>query len=160
MSLSSRPYLLRALYEWLVDNHLTIYVMLDAGHPQVKVPQQYVKQGQIVLNISPEAVRGLTLDDALSFSARFGGVPMQIYAPIEAVLAIYAPENPQWGYVFGHEPVIPSPEETKTQEEASLSLLSNQETEQAPLETDQVDTKTTSTEDTNRPGRAHLKVIK
>lgn len=107
---SSRPYLIRALSEWILDNHTTPYVVVDASMPGVHVPGDFIANGQIVLNISPSAVRGLSIqNDALQFSARFGGVPMQVYVPISAVLAIYAKENGQ-GMVFGQEPGHPGPE--------------------------------------------------
>ncbi|RMF17598.1 MAG: ClpXP protease specificity-enhancing factor [Gammaproteobacteria bacterium] len=101
---SSRPYLIRAINEWLLDNDLTPYLLVDAGVKGVQVPTQYVSGGQIVLNISPGAVRGLTLgNEWIEFSARFGGVPMQVHVPVMAVLAVYAKENGQ-GMVFGAEP--------------------------------------------------------
>lgn len=109
---SSRPYLLRALYEWIVDNECTPYVVVSALRDDVQVPRNYIKDGQIVLNISPTAVAGLKLDnDGLMFSARFGGVPMEVYAPIGAVVGIYARENGQ-GMVFEAEdaPAEPPPE--------------------------------------------------
>ncbi len=106
---SSRPYLVRALYEWIVDNGCTPYVLVDAELQGVEVPVQYVKNGQIVLNISPTAVAELLLDNtAMSFSARFGGVPTTIYVPMPAVLGIYARENGQ-GMVFEPEPEPPNP---------------------------------------------------
>lgn len=107
---SSRPYLIRALSEWILDNHATPYVVVDASLPGVHVPGDFIANGQIVLNISPSAVRGLSIqNDALQFSARFGGVPMQVYVPIAAVMAIYAKENGQ-GMVFGQEPGNPGPD--------------------------------------------------
>ena len=107
---SSRPYLIRSLSEWILDNHATPYVVVDASMPGVHVPAEFVANGQIVLNISPSAVRALSIqNDALQFSARFGGVPMQVYVPIPAVLAIYAKENGQ-GMVFGQEPGSPGPD--------------------------------------------------
>jgi stringent starvation protein B len=109
---SSRPYLLRAFYEWIVDNECTPYVVVSASRDDVQVPRNYVKDGQIVLNISPTAVASLKLDnDGLMFSARFGGVPMEVYAPIGAVVGIYARENGQ-GMVFEAEdaPAEPPPE--------------------------------------------------
>ena len=100
----SRSYLLRALHEWILDNHLTPYVVVDASLPSVDVPRDFVSNGQIVLNVSPTAVRGLSIsNEYLEFSARFGGVPRQVTVPIMAVLAIYAKENGQ-GMVFGSEP--------------------------------------------------------
>ncbi|GAA5218895.1 ClpXP protease specificity-enhancing factor [Corallincola platygyrae] len=90
----SRPYLLRAFYEWLVDNHLTPHIVVDASVAGVQVPKQYVKHGQIVLNVAPHAVGQLELgNDAVSFNARFGGAPMNVYLPIVSVTAIYAREN-------------------------------------------------------------------
>ncbi len=106
---SSRAYLTRALYEWIVDNGCTPYVVVNASREDVQVPRAYVKDGQIVLNIAPSAVVGLKIDnDALEFSARFGGVAMQIYAPMGAVLGIYARENGQ-GMIFEPEDTPPSP---------------------------------------------------
>lgn len=97
---SSRPYLLRALYEWIVDNDCTPHLLVNAEHAQARVPESFVNDGQIVLNISPSAVRYLEMDNAaVSFEGRFGGVPHQLYVPVEAVLAIYARENGQ-GMVF------------------------------------------------------------
>jgi len=105
----SRPYLMRALNEWILDNHCTPYVLVDAGIQGVQVPQDYVNNGQIVLNISTSAVQNLLINqDGLSFSARFGGVPMDVYVPIVAILAIYARENGQ-GMVFGSEAGAPDP---------------------------------------------------
>jgi stringent starvation protein B len=106
MMTSSRPYLIRALYEWIVDNNCTPYILVNAEHAQVKVPQGFARDGQIVLNISPSAVRGLQMDnEALSFEGRFGGVAHHLYIPAAAVLAIYARENGQ-GMVFDLEPPV------------------------------------------------------
>ncbi len=103
---SSRPYLARALYQWLLDNDLTPHIVVDAEHPGVEVPRQFVQNGQIVLNLSPDAVRDLYIEsEALGFSARFGGVPTQVMVPTSALVAIYARENGV-GMVFGHEPVL------------------------------------------------------
>ncbi|WP_341502906.1 ClpXP protease specificity-enhancing factor [Gallaecimonas sp. GXIMD4217] len=99
-----RPYLLRAFYEWLLDNELTPYLVVDASQPGVEVPQEHVKDGQIVLNIAPHAVGNLQLGNAeVSFNARFGGVPRQIRVPMPAVMAIYARENGA-GTLFEDEP--------------------------------------------------------
>ena len=90
----NRPYLLRAFYEWIVDNNLTPYLVVDATMTGVKVPTQHVQNGQIVLNINPSAVGNLLLgNDAVTFNARFGGSPFALYIPQRAVLAIYAREN-------------------------------------------------------------------
>ncbi len=97
---SSRPYLLRAFYEWILDNNFTPYIVLNADHPDVCVPTEFVENGRIVLNISPNSIKGLLMaNDHVEFSARFKGVPYNIYAPCRAVEAIYAKENGR-GMVF------------------------------------------------------------
>jgi len=97
---SNRPYLIRALYEWLLDNSLTPHLLVDAGADDVVVPSQYIEDGRIVLNIAPGAVRQLELGNKLiSFSARFDGSPMAVMVPPSAVLGIYAKENRQ-GMLF------------------------------------------------------------
>ena len=91
---SNKPYLLRAIYEWIVDNDATPHVVLFADNPQVLVPQQFVENGKIVLNVSPTAAQSLVIDeDGISFSARFGGKPFNIYSPMNALMAMYASEN-------------------------------------------------------------------
>ena len=115
---SSRPYMVRALYEWIVDNDCTPYILVDAHANGVEVPQQFVnKDGQIVLNIAPSAVIGLSIEqESVSFNARFGGIPTDIFVPCAAVLGIYARENGQ-GMIFEPEappnPEPPSPEKPK-----------------------------------------------
>ena len=92
----TRPYLARAIYEWICDNNLTPYLLVDATQPNTRVPEQFIQDGQIVLNIVPHAVHQLHMsNDALTFSARFGGVSRDIYVPLYAVLGIYARENGQ-----------------------------------------------------------------
>lgn len=111
----SRPYIMRALYEWIVDNDCTPYVLVDATLPQVMVPEQYVKDGQIVLNVSPTAVMDLNIsNEAMAFNGRFGGVATDIYVPVGAIIGIYARENGQ-GMVF--EPEEPQPEPTPPEDE-------------------------------------------
>ncbi|HSC76716.1 MAG TPA: ClpXP protease specificity-enhancing factor [Pseudomonadales bacterium] len=107
--LSSKSYLFRALYEWILDSHCTPHMVVDATRPDVVVPQQHIKNGQIVLNISPSAVVGFLMDNqAVAFSARFAGVPMNVHAPMHAILGIYARENGQ-GMMFDAEPT-PDPD--------------------------------------------------
>jgi stringent starvation protein B len=102
---------MRALYEWIVDNECTPYVLVDASVDQVMVPQQYVKDNQIVLNISPDAVVDLSItNNAVAFNGRFGGVAADVYVPIAAVVGIYARENGQ-GMVFDPEESTPEPPE-------------------------------------------------
>lgn len=108
---SSRPYLIRALYEWIVDNNLTPHLLANADYPEVVIPRQYVEDGKIVLNINPGATSGMVMgNDFIEFAARFGGKSMNLVVPIEAVLAIYARENGQ-GMMFpedgGDEPNPP-----------------------------------------------------
>ena len=109
---SSRPYIMRALYEWIVDNDCTPYVLVDASSEDVMVPQQFVKDDQIVLNISPGAVMDLNIsNEAVVFNGRFGGVATDVYVPISAVVGIYARENGQ-GMVFEPEEVAEPPDDT------------------------------------------------
>lgn len=107
----SRPYLIRALHQWVLDNQCTPYILVDTSMPNVSVPEDFVENGQIVLNISPSAVRDLLMDnEGVSFNARFGGVPMSVFVPTIAVLAIYARENGQ-GMMFGAEAGAPTLEQ-------------------------------------------------
>jgi stringent starvation protein B len=104
---SSRPYLVRALYEWILDNACTPYLLVDATVAGVEVPQQYVKNGQIVLNVAPGAVAGINMsNDDIRFRGRFSGVAIDVFVPIGAVLGIYARENGQ-GMVFEPEQAPP-----------------------------------------------------
>ncbi|MDA8362376.1 MAG: ClpXP protease specificity-enhancing factor [Gammaproteobacteria bacterium] len=101
---STRPYLIRAIYEWAVDNGLTPHVLVDAQIPGVQVPAAYVQEGRIALNIHPRAVEGLQLGrDSIMFSARFSGRTFEVTVPVSAVLAIYARENGR-GFFFQKEP--------------------------------------------------------
>ena len=93
---SNRPYLIRAMYEWINDNGMTPYILVDAAHPGVVVPVQAVKDGRVVLNIAARAVSQLSLgDQEIHFLARFGGVSQSVRVPIAAVQAIYAQESGQ-----------------------------------------------------------------
>ncbi len=97
---SSRPYLIRAIYEWILDNDMTPYLLVNDDHPDVVVPKEFVEDGKIVLNISPSAVQSLLLgNEDITFSARFSGKPMQVFVPIENASALYAKENGQ-GMIF------------------------------------------------------------
>lgn len=119
----SRPYLIRALYEWIIDNGHTPYILVNAEDDKVLVPRQFVEDGKIVLNIAPGAVQNLQLgNQVVELDARFSGTPMQVSVPVMSVLAIYARENGK-GMVFtdeedgGDEPP-PSPEEDKSKRPA------------------------------------------
>lgn len=93
---SNRPYLIRAMYEWINDNGMTPHLVVDAAHPDLRVPAQAVRDGKVVLNIAARAVAGLELGDAfIRFQARFAGVSQSVLLPISAVQAIYALESGQ-----------------------------------------------------------------
>ena len=98
-----KPYLVRAFYQWIIDSECTPYLLTDATHDDVVVPMEYVEDGEIVLNISPMAVKNLDVSNReITFEARFSGNPMHVIVPIKAVLAIYANENGR-GMVFNME---------------------------------------------------------
>lgn len=98
---SRRPYLLRAMHEWMLDNQQTPHIVVDATQAGVKVPPQHVKDGKIILNVSPSAANGLNLgNEFVMFRARFGGVSQDIVVPVAAVIGIYARETGQ-GMIFG-----------------------------------------------------------
>lgn len=114
---SSRPYLVRALYEWIVDNDCTPHLLVNVDYARVQVPAGYASEGQIVLNVSPSAVRHLNMDnEAISFEGRFGGAAHSLYIPTPAIMAIYARENGQ-GMVFDSEPSPPDDEGTPVTEQ-------------------------------------------
>ncbi|HEX5664926.1 MAG TPA: ClpXP protease specificity-enhancing factor [Xanthomonadaceae bacterium] len=93
---SHRPYLLRALWEWIADNGMTPHLLVDARQPGVRVPAHTVKDGKVVLNIADRAVAKLEMgNDMVSFSARFAGVSQSVQVPVTAILAIYARETGQ-----------------------------------------------------------------
>ncbi|MGB6976800.1 MAG: ClpXP protease specificity-enhancing factor [Gammaproteobacteria bacterium] len=97
---SIRPYLIRAIYEWILDNNFTPQITVDALLPGVQVPEKYVEEGKIVLNISPQAVNKLLINNEIvEFDARFSGVVWHINVPIAGVIAIYARENGR-GMIF------------------------------------------------------------
>ena len=110
---SNRPYLLRAFFDWIVDNDCTPYIVVDAHYSGVEVPQDFVTDGQIVLNIAPRAVTNFEMNnDHVQLSTRFSGMPIDIFLPVGAVMGIYTQENGQ-GMVFEPEspddPKPPSP---------------------------------------------------
>lgn len=127
MMTSTRPYLIRAFYDWIVDNDCHPYIVINANATGVDVPGEYVESGQIVLNIAMSAVNALVLgDQAIEFQARFGGKIRHVYAPIGAVVAIYAKENGR-GMVFAEDeeessPPAPGPSgKSKTGEKSKSS---------------------------------------
>ena len=116
---SNRPYLLRAIYDWISDNNLTPYVLVDATFKGVRVPPQVIKNGQVVLNLAMRAVANLDLgNEWVSFQARFSGASQSIQIPVQAILALYAQENGQ-GMMFPADeeggdtpPSTPEPDDT------------------------------------------------
>ena len=134
MSSSTKPYLLRALYEWCVDNDQTPHIVAWVNE-QTRVPMQYVRDNEIVLNIGPSASHNLIIDNEwVSFSARFGGVSQQVYIPMAAILAIHARENgvgtlfpPEPGYDLWLEqaeaPVEPEPEPPRPTGRPTLKVI-------------------------------------
>jgi len=106
----NRPYLIRAVNEWLLDNRCTPHLLVNAEAPGVDVPQQYIQDGKIVLNIGPNAVDALRVsNDDVTFLARFSGVSQLVSLPVSAVLAIYAKENGR-GMMFGDDDDAPDPD--------------------------------------------------
>ncbi len=98
-----KPYLIRSIYDWVIDNSLTPHLLVDAEDENAVLPEEFIEDGKIVLNIRPEAIQGLSLgNEDIQFNARFGGKPMHIVAPISAVMAIYAKENGK-GMIFDNE---------------------------------------------------------
>ncbi|MCE1251064.1 MAG: ClpXP protease specificity-enhancing factor [Comamonadaceae bacterium] len=127
---STRPYLIRAMYEWCSDNGFTPYVVVRVD-ASVQVPREYVKDGEIVLNISMDATSALQLgNDYIEFKARFGGQPREIMVPVGHVTAIYARENGQ-GMAFPPPPVpqeLPAPPPSPT-----LALAGERDERVVPL---------------------------
>ncbi|MBK4785645.1 MAG: ClpXP protease specificity-enhancing factor [Pantoea sp. Pent] len=152
-----RPYLLRAFYEWLLDNQLTPHLVVDINLPGVQVPLEYARDGQIVLNIAPRAVGNLELaNDQVRFNARFGGVPRQVSVPMAAVLAIYARENGA-GTMFEPEPAyeLSGDEQEGGQKETLMSVIDGDRPDDA---TD--DDSSPDDEPPPRGGRPSLRVVK
>ncbi len=99
----SKPYLIRGLYEWLLDNEVTPYVLVDATSDAVHTPKGIATDGKVVLNLSPSAIQQLEMNNEyLSFSARFSGVAQNVFCPMSSVLAIYARENGE-GMMFASD---------------------------------------------------------
>ena len=118
---SKRPYLIRAMHEWMVDNGNTPHIVVDTSFEGVSVPSEHIKDGKIILNISESAAHNLKLtNDNVSFRARFGGVPYDVWAPIRSVLGIYARETGQ-GMIFSQESDQPEPPELKDDVEQTRS---------------------------------------
>jgi len=121
----TRSYLSRAIYEWICDHNLTPHILVDATQPYTDVPVQFIQDGQIVLNLAPHAVHRLNMgNEAITFSARFGGVSKDIYVPFSVLMGIYARENGQ-GLFFDPEEYA-----NVNLEKNDLESKDNDETEQ------------------------------
>ncbi|MBV1840226.1 MULTISPECIES: ClpXP protease specificity-enhancing factor [Photobacterium] len=155
-----RPYILRAFYDWLVDNDLTPHLVVDATQPGVQVPMEFVSDGQIVLNIAPRAVGNLELgNEAISFNARFSGRPHSVIVPLYAALAIYARENGA-GTMFEPEPAymadIEELDDIELEDDAPMALSSVEVDEEPELVSE-----SDSNDEPPRPrGRPSLRVVK
>ncbi|MER1491787.1 ClpXP protease specificity-enhancing factor [Enterobacter cloacae] len=156
-----RPYLLRAFYEWLLDNQLTPHLVVDVTLPGVLVPMEYARDGQIVLNIAPRAVGNLELaNDEVRFNARFGGVPRQVSVPLAAVLAIYARENGA-GTMF--EPEAAYDEDVASLNEDDETGERDSDTVMSLIDGDKPDRQDENDPDDDPPprgGRPALRVVK
>lgn len=119
-----RPYLFRAFYDWIVDNELTPYIVVDASVFGVLVPQEFVKDNQIVLNLAPHSVaQYMATNEKIEFNARFSGVSQHIVVPMSAVEAIYARENDA-GIIFEDEPEYKQQRETNIQQSDNVEKKS------------------------------------
>lgn len=140
--LSNKPYLIRAFYEWIVDNSCTPFIVINANYPRCNVPKEHIENGEITLNISPTAIRDLNISNELVvFRASFSGVVHIISAPVKAVLAIYAQENQQ-GMFFDYE------EAEEGEGESTIGELD-------PFVVNPADISASSKE----KGRSHLKLV-
>lgn len=129
---STKPYFLRATYDWIVDNNCTPHLMVDASAGRCVVPRQFVKDGVIVLNVSPSAVRNFLIGSELvSFNARFGGVAQDISVPVGCVRAIYAKENGQ-GLAFEEANETASIDETVASPQSGDQKNSDSEARKPP----------------------------
>ena len=172
---SNKPYMLRAVYEWIIDNDATPYLLVDANQASVCVPQQHIQNGQIVLNVEPSAIQNWFSDnDAISFSARFSGKAMNIFIPMSALLAIYAQEN-GLGMAFPPEEEIQGVISDVENNESKFQVIDCRD--EATLDSASSDTNTDSLNSDNQEERpiaqksggvvsikakkaSHLKVIK
>ena len=120
-SKSKRPYLVRAMHEWMTDNGNTPHIVIDASVDGVSVPTEHIKDGKIILNISQSAAHNLKLtNSSVSFRARFSGVPFDVWVPVASVLGIYAKETGQ-GMIFSHGAEQPEPPDGSEKEPSQRS---------------------------------------
>jgi stringent starvation protein B len=121
---SKKPYLIRAVYEWLIDNGATPYLLVDTSFEGVIVPEAFINDSKIVLNIAPDAVQHYEVNNKnISFSARFSGKRMELFIPIEAVLSIYGKENNQGMFFSEEQTSPPTPPSNSTKEKGKPKLM-------------------------------------
>ncbi|CUA86877.1 ClpXP protease specificity-enhancing factor [Pseudidiomarina woesei] len=142
-----RPYLVRAVYEWILDNQLTPHLVVDADYPGCQVPWQFVQDGQIILNISPTAVTNFVIDNhSIQFNARFSGSPHRVIVPMGAAMALYARENGA-GSMFDAEPHYDNPQPVAYTEESEQPASTSTDSE-------------SQTKKPKKSSGSHLRVIK
>ncbi|MCG6943392.1 MAG: ClpXP protease specificity-enhancing factor [Thiohalocapsa sp.] len=141
---SNRPYLIRAIYDWIIDNGMTPHLMVDAEHPSAVVPMEFADDGRIVLNVAPQAVHGFHIgNDMIRFSARFGGKPFAIELAPQAVLGLFARENGQGMLFPDEEPAAP---EAEADADADADATAG--------------TDNTSDDGDKKPSRPNLRIVK
>jgi stringent starvation protein B len=160
---SKKPYLLRAIYEWIVDNDLTPHILVDANAKGVSIPPSAIKDDRVLLNISPRAVFGLNLgNDLVSLKASFSGAQREVSFPIQSVLALFSREDVQHGIVFGseydeeYEDIDDGVDESHAPEPATREPF-------RVVEATHSDGEAPTEQDPNKPdrkGRANLRVVK
>ena len=165
---SNRPYLLRAVHEWICDNGLTPHIVVDAAKPGVQVPPGTVNDGRVVLNLAPRAVTRLEIgNDVITFMARFGGVSQSVSVPVAAVQAIYARENGQ-GMLMAEDPPgtptpVEAPEPASGAPAVKPSLQSVPNAVQDSVQSDSAGPEPTGSDEPDRPrpkGKPSLHVVK
>lgn len=163
-----RPYLFQAMFDWLLDNGTTPHMVVDATFPGTQVPEEFVQEGQIVLNVHPDAVRNFQADlEVVRFHARFGGRPQDVFVPFGAIVALYARENGA-GTIFEPEPGLQGQdsgpaEAGKQTTEASgpaLEPVQGKEPEDANENGEVGDEQTEKPQQRPQKGKPNLKVIK
>lgn len=164
-----RPHLVRAYYDWLLENNLTPYVMVDAEYPEVEVPRDFVRDGRIILNIMPRAIHEFELTDTfMAFRASFRGQSMHLYLPMGAILGLYAQEN-RAGAFFDPEPFYKAQKEAAAAQkepvvaQARLAPVQEepaQEEEEPPSQAPEGGPEDGGDDDPPPRGRPMLRVIK
>lgn len=150
---SNRPYLLRALYEWINDNNLTPYVLADANTPGVQVPKSAIKDGKVVLNIAMRAVASLDMSNhGISFMARFSGLSQSIFIPVDSIIAIYAQETGQGMMLPPDESNADAHQYSESLENHENDSGQDQQSEDSPTPPDKPKP--------SSPKGAHLRIVK